>query len=238
MEYKLAEIEENWERHGLTKEERRKLREQKITLARRLAAEVRPAAGGHLKGGRGKKGGLSEAARQSGIDRRTIRRQRKLPGQLSNVSHVASSNGNDAAALPAPFTGNRAGRTANARPDFAPRPIVGSAPFIFGKREKTKNAYVQSRIDGGEGSFRVAVIRAPRADTRPQPGRQRCNQGLPRCRAMWRRRGSGGFWAICYPLRYPEPGSSQQSAAAGFLAFEHVIAYHGKAQTGGFPRLE
>jgi ClpX C4-type zinc finger/ParB-like nuclease domain len=74
LEYQLAEIDENWERRELSKEERAKMREDRIELQRKIMAEVQPA-----KGGRGKRGGIREAARQAGVSRTTAYRKKLVP---------------------------------------------------------------------------------------------------------------------------------------------------------------
>ena len=67
----IAELDENVMRRDLTAEQRSEMKKKMIELQKQVMAKVEPA-----KGGRGKKGGISEAARTAGISRRTAERRK------------------------------------------------------------------------------------------------------------------------------------------------------------------
>ena len=93
IEYQLIEIAENLDRHDLTQRERsqlgnkeKKLRAQQIA---EIEAEVRKQA--KAKGGRGRKGGLANAARKAGVPRTTAQDRLKKPAGKSNPAGLAKS---------------------------------------------------------------------------------------------------------------------------------------------------
>jgi ParB/RepB/Spo0J family partition protein len=70
-EYQIAELDENVMRRDLTAEQRSEMKAKMRELQKQAMANVEPA-----KGGRGKKGGISEAARAAGIPRQTAQRRK------------------------------------------------------------------------------------------------------------------------------------------------------------------
>jgi hypothetical protein len=72
VEYSIIEITENYARHDLTDEQRRAMKAKLVEYQSRLLNNVEPA-----KGGRGRKGGISEAARKAGIPESTARLRQK-----------------------------------------------------------------------------------------------------------------------------------------------------------------
>lgn len=71
IDYRIIELAENAERRNLTAAQRQKAKSELKKLIREKLETVKAA-----KGGRGKRGGVSEAARQVGISNRTARRAR------------------------------------------------------------------------------------------------------------------------------------------------------------------
>jgi hypothetical protein len=71
LEFQLYELVENVNRRELTGKQRREMRAKIKDLQRQRLANVEPS-----KGGRGHRGGVSEAARQAGVSETTARRRR------------------------------------------------------------------------------------------------------------------------------------------------------------------
>src|SRR5262245_10021216 len=76
IDYEIAELAENFDRGDLTRQHRSEMQRQLKLLRKQRETEqlanVEPS-----KGGRGKKGGISEAARQEGLPRTTARRRQR-----------------------------------------------------------------------------------------------------------------------------------------------------------------
>lgn len=82
----IAELVENIERRELTDKQRHDMRERVKELQSQQLANVEPA-----KGGRGKKGGLRDAARKAGMSKDTARR-RKVAQNTENAPVFHSSD--------------------------------------------------------------------------------------------------------------------------------------------------
>lgn len=115
-DYKLIEIGENIERHDLSETERKRLKDMQRELrAARLTHFEKLAAGDQpevppkkAKGGRGKKGGVADAARKAGVSRSTARDRMKAkaggntkPPAL-DIDAPSSKKSPDSPAAPAP----------------------------------------------------------------------------------------------------------------------------------------
>jgi ParB-like chromosome segregation protein Spo0J len=92
LDYKIMELTENMDREGLAPSQKRAMREKRAEYQRELMASVEP-----TKLGRGKKGGIREAARQAGISERTARRRQDETKVRHNTQNAALSD----AVLPA-----------------------------------------------------------------------------------------------------------------------------------------
>jgi hypothetical protein len=97
-DYQIIEIEENMERRDLTDNQRKFLREKKRVLEIEKMGPVEPA-----KPGRGKKGGISQAAREGGMTRRTAQRRKKT-AQNTESAHISvpASPAKDTSTTPPP----------------------------------------------------------------------------------------------------------------------------------------
>lgn len=99
IDYQIAELSENFDRHDLTREQRAEIAGKLADLRRQretdAVRDVKPA-----KGGRGKKGGLSEAARQAGIPRSTAQR-RKKPAHIGQSGQVSDGKEKPDSQVPA-----------------------------------------------------------------------------------------------------------------------------------------
>lgn len=76
--YKVIELTENIDRRDLTRDQRRTMRQHRKELQRQIMESVEPA-----KAGRGKKGGIREAAREAGISKSTAHRRQHETDKLS-----------------------------------------------------------------------------------------------------------------------------------------------------------
>lgn len=87
VEYKIHELAENVDRRELTGAQRRDMKARLKELQRERLAAVAPA-----EGGRGKKGGVSEEARQMGVSRTTARRRQDetKPGRSDHSGQVSA----------------------------------------------------------------------------------------------------------------------------------------------------
>jgi ParB/Sulfiredoxin domain len=83
IDFELHELAENIERRELTTQQRKEMRAKMRDLQRKQFASVQPS-----QGGRGKKGGLRETARQTGVPLATAQRrqQEKLTHNTENGS--------------------------------------------------------------------------------------------------------------------------------------------------------
>jgi hypothetical protein len=93
LDYKMFELTENLDRHDLTREQRRKMRERRTELECELLQNVEPA-----KGGRGRKGGLRDAARQAGMSHTTAQRRKEDKLAQNNENGPVSDQPEPAAA--------------------------------------------------------------------------------------------------------------------------------------------
>jgi ParB-like nuclease domain len=119
LEYRMAEIDENWERRDLTAEERSKMRRDRADLQRRLMALIKPA-----KGGRGRKGGIRAAAREAGISHVTALRRRKANKVVQNSEPVPVSAAPAIAANGSDRRHLNPGRPASQKPAFATHALL------------------------------------------------------------------------------------------------------------------
>jgi hypothetical protein len=97
-DFQLHELVENVERRELTGPQRREMRMKIKQLQAEKLASVEPS-----KGGRGNKGGVSEAAREEGISRRTAyNRKGETCARTESIAHVSDPPAT--APAPAPTT--------------------------------------------------------------------------------------------------------------------------------------
>jgi len=100
-DFELWRIAENFHRANLTQKERNKLTARWAELAgeegilRQLGAKVKLAQVGPVSGGRGKKGGIRDAARQLGITRQAIERAQKTASLSPEADEAATELGLD-----------------------------------------------------------------------------------------------------------------------------------------------
>lgn len=94
IDYKLFELTENIDRRDLTGAQRKQMRAKRKELLLEKLKQTPP-----VKGGRGKKGGLSQAAREAGVPLTTAHRDAK-PFQTSDNGRV-SPNADGASTAPA-----------------------------------------------------------------------------------------------------------------------------------------
>jgi hypothetical protein len=100
-DYRLIEIEENLNRNDLTASERKRLKELNRTVRAERVEHFKKLAKGEItddapvkkaKGGRGKKGGIADAARKAGVARSTARDQiKKKAGGKANPPALADT---------------------------------------------------------------------------------------------------------------------------------------------------
>jgi hypothetical protein len=88
-DYRIIELTENAERRNLTAAQRKQARAELRKLIREKLAGAKAA-----KGGRGKKGGLSEAAREMGVARSTAQDASKKPAGNTENRHVSAPRPN------------------------------------------------------------------------------------------------------------------------------------------------
>jgi hypothetical protein len=102
LDYAIAELAENLIRRDLTRQQKRDMKAKLVAYQKQIMTEVEPA-----KGGRGKKGGVRNAARNAGIPRTTARRRK--------VGHNAQSgpvsNGELPLDSPTPVTAPNGGHS-------------------------------------------------------------------------------------------------------------------------------
>jgi hypothetical protein len=109
-EYKLIEISENLSRSDLTDPERTRLKDlQKELRAQRIEhfeklmrGETPGAPPRKVKGGRGNKGGVRDAARKTGVPKSTAQDRAKPPGNRNPGSLAAATAPKEPAAQPEP----------------------------------------------------------------------------------------------------------------------------------------
>lgn len=109
-DYEIHELTENADRRDVTAEQRREMRARVTELQRQRLADVEPS-----KGGRGKKGGLREAARQAGMPKSTAH-DRQREAKLSENDDKRTVSAPDAptpavAPVPAPTPASAYART-------------------------------------------------------------------------------------------------------------------------------
>ncbi len=85
VDCRIHELGENLERRNLTSAQRRKIKADYKALLEDAAAKAEPS-----KGGRGKKGGLSQAARDVGASRRAVQREHNKPAQNTSSAQVSA----------------------------------------------------------------------------------------------------------------------------------------------------
>jgi hypothetical protein len=85
LDYQIVELAENLDRRDLTGKQRKDMRVLRTQLERELMAKVEPA-----KGGRGKKGGFREAARQADMSVTTAHRRHKEAQEKKAEQFLAS----------------------------------------------------------------------------------------------------------------------------------------------------
>lgn len=99
-DYRIIELTENIDRRNLTAVQRKEARAELKKLIQGKLASIKAAAEAKGKGGRGKRSGLSEAARQTGVPETTARRvmahndkprQKADSGEVSAPTAAASS---------------------------------------------------------------------------------------------------------------------------------------------------
>jgi hypothetical protein len=96
LQYAMVELSENLDRRDLTAEQRRRMKEHLRDCQTRLMESIAPA-----KGGRGKKGGKSDAARKAGMSRPTAQRRAKAAHNTHNGQVSADASEPAAADKPA-----------------------------------------------------------------------------------------------------------------------------------------
>jgi hypothetical protein len=84
LDYAITELAENLIRRDLTRQQKREMKAKMIAYQKQIMTDIEPA-----KGGRGNKGGVSEAARNAGVPRTTARRRRK-PGHNTQNGQVSA----------------------------------------------------------------------------------------------------------------------------------------------------
>lgn len=135
IEYALIEIAENLDRHDLSATERTRLKKKEKELRQQRLEEIAESAPEKAKGGRGKRGGLRDAARKAGVPESTARdqknklRENSSPRSLGNSSPSSSTDDTESQAASTIETT----RPPPTKPPSTPKPELIKCPLCHGK---------------------------------------------------------------------------------------------------------